>query len=193
MSSRMQAVVIGASAGGLRSLCAILPGLPSDYSLAVVVAQHHGDEPESTLSEILGRVGALPSKEAEDKDAVLAGTVYTAPPSYHLLIERERRFGLCAGPRVRHSRPCIDVLFESAADAYGDALVGVVLSGANDDGSRGLRAIRDRGGLAVVQDPACAEASPMPSAALAAVEDAHVLGLDEITRFLSRLHGVAAS
>jgi len=123
-------------------------------------------------------------REAEDKEPLEAGTVYFAPPDYHLLVELDRRLSLSSEEPVLYSRPSIDVLFESAADAYGSGLVGVVLTGANSDGARGLRAVRDAGGVALVQRPDQAQVAAMPQAALDACPGAVPLSLDEIASFL---------
>jgi len=125
-------------------------------------------------------------REASDKDELQPGCVYIAPPDYHLLVERGT-VALSTEEAVRYSRPSIDVMFESAADAYGERLVGVILTGANDDGALGLKRIRDGGGVAVVQDPATAERREMPEAAIAAVASAKVLPLEEIGSFMGQV------
>jgi two-component system chemotaxis response regulator CheB len=127
-------------------------------------------------------------KEAEEKETAVPGTVYVAPANYHLLLEDDRTFSLTLESRVRFARPSIDVLFESAADVYGSRLIGIILTGANDDGSRGLAAIKKRGGLAVVQDPTGAEVDTMPRAALRAAEVDFVLPLVAIGPFLANLY-----
>ena len=182
------AVVIGVSAGGLHALRAILPRLPEKFPVPVVVVQHRGPESDGFFTEYLGQRCAVQIKEAEEKEMAAAGTVYLAPANYHLLLEDDRTFSLTLESRVRFARPSIDVLFESAADVYGSRLIGIVLTGANDDGSRGLAAIKNRGGLAVVQDPADAEVDTMPRAALQATEVDFVLPLAAIGPFLANLY-----
>jgi two-component system chemotaxis response regulator CheB len=180
-----EAVAIGASAGALEALSRVLPALPGDYPLPVFVVVHLPAEGESLLPDLLGRACSLPVREAEDKEPIRAGTVYLAPPDYHLLVERDGRLSLAADEPVQHARPSIDVLFESAADAYGPGLVGVVLTGANADGARGLKAVVAAGGVALVQHPGSSQAQAMPRAALAACPDALALDLAGIAQYLA--------
>jgi len=183
-----EAVVIGVSAGGLHALRTILPRLPETFPVPVVVIQHRGAESDGFFARYLHQRCAVQVKEAEEKEAAVPGTVYLAPANYHLLLEDDRTFSLTLESRVRFARPSIDVLFESAADVYGSRLIGIVLTGANDDGSRGLAAIKMRGGLTVVQDPAGSEVDTMPRAALQAVEVDFVLPLAAIGPFLANLY-----
>ncbi len=184
-------VVIGASLGGLSAVSVLLKALPKDFGVPVVVAQHRGVQmPEGDLAEIWQRVCALPVVDAGDKVEIAPGRVYIAPADYHLLVETPRRFALSVDAPVLWARPSIDVLFESAADAFGPAVIGVVLTGASADGSVGLKAIRDHGGCALVQDPATAECAVMPRAALTATPVNHVLPLDELGRIVVALAGV---
>ena len=178
-------IVVGCSWGGLAAVTRVLASLPGDLDAAMVVAQHRGPG-RSALASLLSRQSPWAVAEAEDKQPIVSRQVYLAPGGYHLLVERGHLALSTEGP-VHHSRPSIDVLFESAADAYRDAVVGVVLTGANEDGAAGLMRIVERGGRAVVQDPASAERAEMPRAALATGIDAAVLPLDEIGPFLGRL------
>ncbi|MDB6073860.1 MAG: cheB 2 [Verrucomicrobiaceae bacterium] len=180
----LQALVIGASAGAVEALLCILPSLPADYPLVIIIVVHLPPHGESILASLLATRCQIAVKEAEDKELVRPGTAYLAPPNYHLLVEPDLRLALSVDDPVLYSRPSIDVLFESAADAYGDALTGVILSGANSDGAHGLRAIGEAGGLALVQAPMTAEASAMPQAALAACPQARALTLAQITEVL---------
>ncbi|HCC54465.1 MAG TPA: chemotaxis protein CheB [Desulfobulbaceae bacterium] len=182
-----EAVVIGVSAGGMHALRAILPSLPEKFPMPVVVVQHRGPEDDGFFAQYLDQRCAVQVKEAEEKEEAAPGMVYLAPANYHLLLEDDRTFSLTMESRVRFARPSIDVLFESAADVYGSRLIGIVLTGANDDGSRGLAAIKKRGGLAIVQDPASAEVATMPRAALQAAEVDFVLPLTTIGPFLANL------
>ncbi len=184
------AIVFGSSAGGFAALAEVLPCLPKDLPQAVVVVQHLYPGSGDYLIEFLGRRCALPVKEAEEKEAVSAGTIYVAPSGYHLLIERERTFSLSVDAKVHFARPSLDVLFESAALAYGPRLIGVVLTGANGDGAAGLAAVKERGGLAIVQDPATAEVSYMPQAAMAGTKVDYCLDLAAIGRLLGGRTGV---
>lgn len=176
-------VVVGASWGGLQALKWLLGGLPDDFPTPIVVAQHRSTDSSDVMVRMLQCHSSLVISEASDKDAIEAGHVYIAPPDYHLLVE-PGSLALSTDEFVHHSRPSIDVAFESAADAYADRLVGVILTGANTDGSAGLRHIRDEGGVTVVQDPATAARPEMPSAAMAAVKGAKVLPLRKIAPFL---------
>lgn len=183
-------IVVGASWGGLHAVGEILSALPEGLDTAVVVAQHRGATvDERTLSALLTHRAHLPVADVDDKEPILPGRVYLAPPGYHLLIE-QGYFSLSTDERVHFARPSIDVLFESAADAYGERVVGVILTGANDDGARGLARIKARGGVAVVEDPRSAERHEMPNAALAATEADAVLPLAEIGPFL---HGLVCA
>jgi two-component system, chemotaxis family, protein-glutamate methylesterase/glutaminase len=184
--ARPEAIVIGCSAGGLDALKPLLHAMEPPLSQAVVVCSHSGD-PGSLLVELLARHSALPVREAQERWPVEAGAVHVAPAGYHLLIERDRRFAFSVDAPVHYSRPSIDVLFESAADAYGARLVGVMLTGANADGARGLARIRQAGGLAVVQDPGEAAAAAMPRAALERAGADHCLPLAQIALLLNHL------
>jgi two-component system chemotaxis response regulator CheB len=183
-ADKATAVVVGASAGALEALSAILPSLPHEYPFPVFAVVHQPPDKDSILARLLGGKSRVRVREAEDKEPIEPGTVYLAPPDYHLLVERDGHLSLSSDEPVHFSRPSIDVLFESAADAYGAGLVGVVLSGANQDGARGLRAVAEAGGVALVQRPDTAFASMMPSAALEAVPSARSLTLSEIADYL---------
>jgi two-component system chemotaxis response regulator CheB len=160
------AVVMGGSAGGVRACIEVLAALPAELPAAIVVLLHLPAGQPSVLPAVFAPHAAVPVVEAEDKAPVTPGRIYVAPPDYHLQIEPGRTFSLSADMPVNFSRPSIDVLFESAAAAYGSELLGIVLTGASDDGAAGLRAIRDAGGRAWVQDPADAEVTLMPQSAL---------------------------
>lgn len=176
-------VVIGTSWGGLSALSTVLAGLPSTFALPVVIVQHRGADAGGLLAELLQERTGLAVEEVEDKRAIVGGHVFIAPPNYHLLIERGF-FSLTTDPPVRYSRPSIDVTFASAADEYGRHTIGIVLTGANEDGALGLARIADRGGHAIVQDPQTAESPVMPRAALRAVPNACVLPLPRIAGHL---------
>ena len=183
------AVVIGASWGGLAALTGVLSLLPRDYPLPIAVVQHRGREAHETLASVLQVKCELAIREAEDKMPFVAPGVYLAPADYHLLLERgdEAHLALSTEEPVGFSRPSIDVLFDSAAAMYGRHLLGLVLTGANRDGSVGLARIHAAGGTSWVQDPATAESPSMPDAALASVPSALVLALDAIGPALVRL------
>jgi two-component system, chemotaxis family, protein-glutamate methylesterase/glutaminase len=170
-----KAIVIGASAGALEVLSVVLPALPADFGLPVLVVVHVPPDKKSVLVELFQHKCKLAVQEAEDKEPIRPGTIYFAPADYHLLVEKDGNVSLSSDEPVLFSRPSIDVLFESAADAYGSELIGVVLTGANRDGAGGLKAIVDAGGTAIVQCPDDAFAPAMPQAALAACPSAEVL------------------
>jgi two-component system chemotaxis response regulator CheB len=182
-----KAVVIGASAGAVQALLTLLPALPARYPLPVLVVVHVPPDRDNLLVPLLQSKSRITVKEAEDKEAMNGGVVYFAPSDYHLLVEADGALALSADELVNYSRPSIDVLFESAADAYGSALVGVILTGANHDGAAGLKAIADAGGLAIVEDPVGAYASAMPLAALDACPTARIMNLDAVASYLSSL------
>lgn len=175
-ASRVQRVVaIGASVGGLEALKQVLAALPSHYPWPVLVLLHtSASYRESRLDQLLALHCALPVREAESRMPLQAGVVHLAPAGYHLLVEQDLRLSLSVDEKVSYVRPSADVLFESLAEAVGARAVGVILTGANEDGAAGLAAIRARGGLALVQDPAQAQAPQMPRAAL------QLAGADEV-------------
>lgn len=165
-------VAVGCSWGGLAAASCLLESLPDHFEVPTVIVQHRSEVP-SALAELLARHTTKPVGEPDDKEPLQPGHVYVAPPGYHLLVDRNR-FSLDTEAPVRHSRPSVDVLFESAAGAYGPRMAALVLTGANDDGAAGLARVAAAGGLALVQDPATADRSTMPAAALAAVPNAVV-------------------
>ena len=182
--SRFRLVVVGASAGAVEALSALLPGLPADFPAPVLVVVHVPPDRRSRIAEVLQHHCVLNVREAQDKERALAGSVYFAPPDYHLLVERDGSMSLSSEEQVQYSRPSVDVLFETAADAFGAATAAVVLSGANSDGARGAARIARAGGLVVVQDPDSATATAMPLAALAACPGAHIAAPARIAEVL---------
>jgi two-component system chemotaxis response regulator CheB len=184
---RPEAVVIGASAGALEALSAILPSLPSSYRLPVIIVVHVPRDKKSVMAEIFQAKCGIEVREAEDKEPIRGGTAYFAPPDYHLLVEPNKSLSLSDDEPVFYSRPSIDVLFESAADAYGQNLIAIVLTGANRDGADGLKTIAEAGGMAIVQSPEGAYASAMPEAAIAECPGARILTLREIAVYLQEI------
>jgi len=182
-----EAVAIGASAGAVQALTQILPALPEDYALAVMIVVHVPSDRSNMLVPHFQAKCRIQVREAEDKEPICRGCIYFAPPDYHLLVEADRTFSLSVDEPVHHSRPSIDVLFESAADAFGAALNGVVLTGANQDGAAGLKAIVDAGGQALVENPDDAFAPAMPRAALEACDRARSMSLEAIASYLVNL------
>ncbi len=178
---------MGSSAGGLAVLARILSVFPQNFRLPLIVVQHlHPRQGEFYIQYLNDRT-ALTVKEADEKEDIVGGYVYFAPPNYHLLIEEDETFSLSSDEKVNYSRPSIDVLFESAAEVYGNRLAGVILTGANNDGASGLNLIKKNGGLAVVQEPCSAESPYMPRAALELVEADYILSPEEIGTVLVNL------
>lgn len=196
----MKIIVIGSSKGGLAALKTVLSALPAEFPLPVVVVQHREKEADEALCQLLQKVSALTVVEAEDKQPILPAQVYLAPAGYHLLIESDLQplafspqptfpchFALSTAEPVNYSRPSVDVLFESAAEVYGEGVIGVILTGTNTDGAKGLAAVKQAGGMAIVQDPETAEADRMPKAALAATNVDKILPLEETGVFLKKI------
>jgi two-component system chemotaxis response regulator CheB len=185
--AQVDAIVIGGSSGALEALAVLLPAIPAACAVPIAIVIHLPPTRPSHLPEVLAPRATLPVREAEDKEPAEPGVIYVAPPNYHLLIERGRTFALSDDQPLHFSRPAIDVLFESAAEAYGARLAGVLLSGANADGAGGMNAIKRAGGLAIVQAPDDAETPVMPRAALALIQTDYVLPAREIGPMLGRL------
>jgi two-component system chemotaxis response regulator CheB len=184
----VDAIVIGASAGGVEALLSLLPGLPADLRAAVLVVLHLPRARPSLLPGLFAPRCALPVREACDKEPAQRGAIYFAPPDYHLLVDKGPRLSLSADALVNHSRPSIDVLFESAADVYGKRLMGIILTGASSDGAAGLQAVHEAGGVCIVQSPDTAYSPSMPAAAMRRrFHPDHVLPLAGIAEHLKRL------
>ena len=179
-------IVIGASAGGVEALAALVQGLPADLPASLFVVLHLGPHSASVLPQILSQKGTLPARHARDGEAIELGRIYVAPPDRHLLV-RHGRVRVSLGPKENSLRPAADPLFRSAAQAYGRRVVGVVLSGTLDDGTAGLQAIKSRGGVTIVQDPRDALFAGMPRSALEGVTIDHCLPITEIAPLLVRL------
>jgi len=188
---RVDAIVVGASAGGVEALLTIFRPLPKGFGLPIIAVLHLPDERRSLLAEVFSSHLAVPVKEADDKEVIKPGTLYFAAPGYHLSVEADLTLSFSQEERVFHSRPSIDILFESAADAYDAKLAGGLLTGANNDGARGMARIKEYGGLTVVQDPAQALARTMPDAALALHTPDFLLPLPDIGLLLVELERIA--
>jgi two-component system chemotaxis response regulator CheB len=190
-SGAHELVAIGASWGGLDVLRDILRDLPAELNAGVVIAQHRSPDSHPTaMRDLLGAVTRLRVAEASDKDEIRPGTAYIAAPDYHLLVE-PGLVSLSTDEPVLYARPSIDVLFETAAESYRERCIGVVLTGANDDGARGLARVSELGGTAIVQDPATAQRDEMPLAALRATPSARIMPVAEIANLLVDLCGLA--
>ena len=181
---RCEALLIGASAGAVEALSLLLPVVPQASRLPIIVVVHLPQNRASLLPELFRSRCAVSVREPEDKQPISAGTIWFAPSNYHLLLEKERTFSLSVEPPVNFSRPSIDVLFESAADAFGSKLCALVLTGANGDGALGALAIRRQGGLVAVQNPDGAAAQEMPNAAIAAADPQVIATLPELAELI---------
>jgi two-component system chemotaxis response regulator CheB len=189
----IEAVVIGASAGGVQALLTLLPALPAGAMAAFLIVVHLPRGRPSLLADVFARKCALDVREAEDKEPIVPGTVYFAPANYHLLVDEGPRLALSVDDLVHHSRPSIDVLFESAARIYRDRLLGIILTGANEDGADGFAAVHDAGGVTVVQEPQSAQSPQMVLSALKLRVPDHVLPLEGIAAMLGTLESAAAA
>jgi two-component system chemotaxis response regulator CheB len=179
VTGRYALVVVGTSTGGLHALTRLLALLPATYRLPILIVQHRSKDSDERLSNLLRVASHLPVRDAEDKEPLESPGVYLGPPDYHLLVEPDS-IALSTEEPVAYSRPSIDVLFESAAYSYGSSVIGVLLTGANQDGTRGLQEIKLRGGYVIVQDPESAESDFMPKHAMMNVLADRVLGLEQI-------------
>ncbi len=182
-----ECIVIGVSAGGFKALSTLVPKLPEHCRVAVLIVQHTKADAGDFLARHLDRISSVRVKHAEDKEAIRMGTVYLAPPGYHLLVERGKTLSLSVDEPVHFARPSIDVLFESAAPVYRDRLIGIILTGAGTDGCAGLKAVKEHGGLTIVQDPKTAEVDFLPKSALQTVTVDYILPLEAIGGFLARM------
>lgn len=179
-----EAIVIGVSSGGLNALKFIFSALPADFNMPIIIVQHISARSDNQWIKLLNDKSNLNIKEADEKEIIEKGNVYMAPPNYHLLIEKNKTFSLTIDEKVNFARPAIDVLFESAAEAYENKLIGIILTGSSSDGTLGLKKIKEYGGLTIVQDPKTAESSFMPASAMAVVNVDHVLPLEGMADLL---------
>ncbi|MCB0037721.1 MAG: chemotaxis protein CheB [Anaerolineales bacterium] len=187
-TSAYELVVIGVSTGAFETLRILLPVFPADYTLPIVVVQHlHPWQTENTLLSTYDKMCPLAVIEAQEKERIQGGAIYFAPANYHLLVEDDFTFALSIDARVHYVRPSIDVFLESAVDVYGAAVVGVILTGANQDGAAGMRRVKKRGGLTIVEDPQTAVVKTMPQATLEATQIDYILPIDQIGQLLCGL------
>jgi len=184
MNYNIEAIVVGVSAGGFKALHTILPLFPRDFLIPIIIVQHRREDHDNFFVESLNRCCKLIVKEPEDKEKIRSGIVYIAPAEYHLFVERNFTFSLSADEPVHFARPSIDVLFESAACTYKDKLAGIILTGANNDGSNGIKVIKEYGGLTIVQTPEDAEVDSMPRSAILTKSVDFILFLKDIVPFI---------
>lgn len=192
-----EAIVIGVSSGGMNALNYILSTLPAVFSIPIIIVQHVSARSDNEWIRLLNEKSNLTIKEADEKEKIACpteqsfgretGNVYIAPANYHLLIEKDRTFSLTIDELVNFARPSIDLLFESAADAYKDKLIGIVLTGSNNDGAKGIKRIKEYGGLAIIQDPETAESPAMPASAIAVMQPDYILSLEKIIELLIKI------
>ncbi len=185
MKAKCKAIVIGGSSGSIDFLLKLLPTLQVPLSLVIILVLHRKNSLESTLAELFSSKTRIPVKEVEDKDVAEPGSIYVAPADYHLLIEKNHEFSLDTSEKVNFSRPSLDVTFESAAEVYGNTLVGVILSGANADGSNGLKAIKQKGGLIIAQKPETAQVAYMPQQAILNNTIDFIFNVNELATFIN--------
>jgi len=184
---KYEAIVIGVSAGGLEALTVLLCDLPADFAIPIIIVQHRAKDEKNLLEEILQAKCKLTVKQADEKEQIEPGKIYFAPANYHLLIEDDHSFSLTSDTFVNYSRPSIDILFETAAEVFRSNLVGIILTGSNSDGAEGIKKIKDFGGATISQDPASADYSYMPQAAVNTNSVNQVLHLNEIKKFILSL------
>ena len=184
---RYEVVVVGTSAGGFNALSMIFESIPADYPIPIIVVQHRAKDSQDLFEEVLQRKCTIAIKQADEKEKIRPGRIYIAPPDYHLLVESDKSFSLSSDALVHFSRPSIDVLFESAALAYKDKVVGILLTGANNDGASGIVMIKKMGGMTIAQDPQEAQYAMMPQAAIETNSVQFVWRLSEIREFVRGL------
>jgi len=184
---KYEAIVIGTSAGGLDALAKILPTFRKDFPIPIVIVLHISPSSDSYLIEYLNNMCEIVIKEASEKEVLQSGTAYFAPPDYHLLIEEDNSLSLSNSEKINFSRPSIDVLFETASWSYKEKLIGVIMTGANFDGSAGLKIIKDNGGFVICQNPATAAVPRMPESAIETVKPNQILDLNKIGPYLNKL------
>ncbi|MCB1190508.1 MAG: chemotaxis protein CheB [Leptospiraceae bacterium] len=190
MEQNYECIVVGTSAGGMEALSWITSRLPTNFSCPIIMLQHIQEHSENYLIQYLQTKTNLRVIEADEKQEIRKGHIYIAPSGYHLLVEADRTFSLSVDKKENFSRPSIDVLFETAADVFQEHLIGIVLTGANADGSHGLKKIQDAGGLCLIQSPETASFPYMPLSASKIVDSAYILDLNEIVDLLSELNGM---
>lgn len=187
VTQTIEVIVIGGSAGSLDVILKLIPALRPRLPVAIIIITHRKASSEEILVDLLNAKSTWPVREAEEKDPITPNTIYIAPTDYHLLIEQDRSFSLDVSEKINYSRPSIDITFESAAEVYGPSVLGILLSGANADGVKGLQYIKARGGLCIVQDPDTADVDYMPRQAIEQVKVDKVLPADQLADYINKL------
>lgn len=182
-----KAIVIGVSAGGLKALSTLLSSLPDFFPTPILIVQHMAASDDSFIAEHLDGLSKITVKEAEPRECIVEQHAYIAPGGYHLLVEEDYTLSLDSDERVHYARPSVDVLFECASNVYGQQLIGLILTGANEDGAAGLAKIKERGGVTIVQDPTTAQAPEMPRAAIMKSNVDYVVCLEDMSELLCKL------
>lgn len=191
MKGNYELIVIGGSLGGMEAISSLLSILPADYALPIIIVLHRLKNVKSPLIELLSLKTRLKVKEADEKEKLEPGVAYIAPANYHLLVESDKTLSLCISEVVNYSRPSLDVIFESVASVYKDKVIGILLTGANEDGGEGLKSITLAGGLTVVQDPSTATSPVMPMAAIKRFKPDYILDIEGIKQFLLKVNNDA--
>jgi len=186
VATNRKCVIIGGSAGSLKVLLHLIPKIDKTIDLPVIIILHRANDAQSSLEQLLGDHTQLKVKEAEDKETLMPGVIYLAPPNYHLLVERAGTLSLDCSEKVQFSRPSIDVSFQSAAEVFGRRLLGIILSGANSDGTVGLAAIQECGGLVAIQNPRNADMPTMPVSALEAIDPDYIVNDNQIADIINK-------
>ena len=184
---KYETIVIGVSSGGMNVMKIMFSLLPKDFNTPIIIVQHISPRSDNKWIKLLNEKSNLPIKEADEKEKIEKGNVYIAPPNYHLLIEKNKTFSLTIDERVNFARPSIDVLFDSAAEAYENKLIGIVLTGSNNDGTNGIKRIQEYGGLTIIQNPETAESAYMPKSAIVAIQPDYILSIEEIIKLLIKI------
>jgi two-component system chemotaxis response regulator CheB len=184
---KYKAIVIGVSSGGMSALKFIFSELPVSFNIPIIIVQHISAHSNNEWINLLNDKSNLTIKEADEKEEITTGKVYIAPANYHLMIEKDKTFLHTIDKRVNFARPSIDKLFESAAEAYRDKLIGIILTNANNDGTKGIKIIKELGGMVIIQDPKTAESPTIPASAIAAVQPDYILSLEKIVQLLIKM------
>jgi two-component system chemotaxis response regulator CheB len=181
---KYRAIVIGTSSGGMKAIKFLSSALPAVFGIPIIMVLHIGARSGNEWINFFNAECKFKLKEADEKEKIAPGNIYVAPANYHLLIEKDETLSLTIDEKVNYARPSIDILFESAALAYGNRLIGIVLTGANSDGAVGIKKIKEYGGLTIVQDPETAEAKCMPESSISSIVPDHILSLEGIVNLL---------